>query len=671
MVQGGFGMKPMPAQHVGVIVTVLAITAICAHALLATRDADYTGVLLVLDHLYTLFLVVALFGAGATIGGRILRQLRVQYSDPLEHLLFAVALGHAGLAAAILVAGLVFGVQPWLLLVIVMGSVWLARTELTHLPSLVRKASRSLGPQAGTLALGVFVGVFAYVTVRALGPATDWDALMYHLRLPDQFLDAGGMYRPEDNGHVAFVGLPHMLYLPLLAAGSAPGPAVVSAWYTMALGLAILVAARGTLGDRTARVSLAGFWGSGVILLVAVTPRVDTILAFYLLLVHCALLAARDGDGDRRLILAGLLAGAAVGVKYTALLYFVALAPFAMWLLARRAERVLATTALLGIVTLAAALPWLGKNAILLGDPLYPYLTAATPEPWLSRVLDSQSYAALMEGGPGEQLARAQGRFNVVDLFMAPDRISVEQEGSGYRPTFLLLLLPLALWCRERRELAWLALPALAYVALVVTLQPATSVRYLVPAMAPLTIVAAHALLATGDRLARPAISRRLVSAVLILTLLPVAVAAFQTTSARSIRHLFGMVSRREMLRADAGGYADAVHMINETLTPTSRLLMLWDARGYYLTVPALQDNGIVNWPLLAPRALTSQCLRGTGITHVLINEGALDYYTRRGLHAAALRREELRRFVEMCLTPLYTSGGISVYSLATTDGAR
>lgn len=652
MVQSGFGMKRM-------------------HALLVSRDADYTGVLLILDHLYSLALVVALFGVGAMIGGRILRQLRVQHADPLEHLLFAVALGHAGLATAILVTGLLSGLQPLLLLLIVLVPVWLTRTELTHLRALVRDARRSVGQHLGALALGVSAAVFACVTVVALGPASDWDSLMYHLRLPDQFLDAGSIYRPEDNGHVAFVGLPHMLYLLLLAAGSASAPAVVSAWYTMALGLAVFVVARRTLGDRTARTSVAGFWGSGVILLVAVTPRVDTILAFYLFLVHRALLSARDGDVDKKLILAGLLGGAAVGVKYTALLYLLTLAPMGLWLLLRRADRVMATTALLGIVTLAAALPWLGKNAILLGDPLYPYLIGAPPEPWLSRILERQSWASLMDSGLGEQLARAQGRFDVVDLFVAPERFSVEQEGSGYAPTLLLLLLPLALACRERWLLAGLAMPALAYVALVVVLQPATSIRYLVPAMAPLSIVAAHALEATADRLRRPAIARRVVISVIILTLLPVAMRAFRSAPGRSLAHLFGMVSRHDMLRARTGGYADAVRMINETLTPNSRLLMLWDARGYYLTVPALQDNGIVNWPLLASRALTSQCLRGTGITHVLINEGALDYYTRRGLNTAVLRRQDLIRFVEMCLTPLYTSGGISVYSLATTDGGR
>ena len=50
---------------------------------------------------------------------------------------------------------------------------------------------------------------------------------MYHLRVPAQFLEAGRIYLLEDNLHVAYVQLVHMLYLPLLAYGSTSGPALL------------------------------------------------------------------------------------------------------------------------------------------------------------------------------------------------------------------------------------------------------------------------------------------------------------------------------------------------------------------------------------------------------------------------------------------------------------
>src|SRR5207237_6330692 len=66
----------------------------------------------------------------------------------------------------------------------------------------------------------------------------------------------------------------------------------------------------------------------------------------------------------------------------------------------------------------------------------------------------------------------------------------VEWGGGAFDPELPLLVLPLCLLFLKDKVLGWLAGPALAYVVLVVWLQPTTSLRYLIPAVAPLTLVA-------------------------------------------------------------------------------------------------------------------------------------------------------------------------------------
>src|SRR5438132_10121140 len=122
---------------------------------------------------------------------------------------------------------------------------------------------------------------------------------MYHLRVPKQFLQAGAIYRPEDNAHFAFVGLPHMLYLPLLALGTPEGPALVSALCTLGLALAGFAFGLRFLDDRTAGFSLAILWGSGMLVLVGISARTDTILGFYLFLVHYAVIRAAQAAEPR------------------------------------------------------------------------------------------------------------------------------------------------------------------------------------------------------------------------------------------------------------------------------------------------------------------------------------------------------------------------------------
>jgi len=140
---------------------------------------------------------------------------------------------------------------------------------------------------------------------------------------------------------------------------------------------------------------------------------------------------------------------------------------------------------------------------------------------------------------------------------------------------------------------------------------------------------------------------------------------AFRVTDGPHLQHVLGAASRQAFLRQATGDYADAVSFVNERLPKETRVLMLFEARGYYFRVPVLQDNGITNWPFLVPRAAGPDCLRSAGITHVLLNLGAVHYYERRGLDLRPLRLDAFASFARDCLSPIYSSGGITVFRVA------
>lgn len=632
-------------------------------------SAQYTGPLIVLDLLFSVMLVVALCAITAGLGARLLRMGRFQLNDALESLLVSTAVGLGALATAIVLIGLLFGVHPRVLISIVAAAAFLAETELRALPAAARAALASLRARPDPAGLSV-CGVLAVVLLtHAALPPTDWDALMYHLRVPAQFLRDGAIRLPDDNPHVAFVGLPHMLYLPLLAAGSAAGPALVSALSTLGLVLTAFALSRRFLDARTAGLGLAVLWGSTIIVVVGITARTDTILAFYLLLVHYLVLRAGETEDARWLLLAAALGGMAFGVKYNALLYLVALAPLGWWLLRPGPKRA-ATVGLVLAAFLLAASPWLIKNAILLGDPLYPYLGERRLEPWLARLYGGATTSPPVDPAILGAVWRAQARFNLVDFFTAPERITVEGEGQFYHPNLLLLLVPLWLLVWRQAILARLAVPALVYSVLVLALQPATSLRYLIPALAPLTLVALHSVASVLDKLLPARATRLLLWGAALIVLTGTASFIVQATAGSPLRHIVGATSRHAFLRGRTGGYADAVAFVNGHLPADSRLLMLFEARGFYFRVPVLQDNGITNWPFLAPKASEPGCLRAAGFTHVLVNSGAIYYYARRGVDLAPLRLDALERFGRECLTPIYASGGITVFRLG-GRGAR
>lgn len=72
-------------------------------------------------------------------------------------------------------------------------------------------------------------------------------------------------------------------------------------------------------------------WGSSSLFLVAMTPRVDVTLIFAVLLALYALLLALRDEAPRRPLVAALIAGVAVGIKYHAIPYVAVHVPLALW----------------------------------------------------------------------------------------------------------------------------------------------------------------------------------------------------------------------------------------------------------------------------------------------------------------------------------------------------
>ena len=637
---------------------------------------DVTGLALVLRHLMDLGAVAALLAVCTTVGLEVLARIRVRYDAPLEALLFGLSLG-AGVVATVLLglglAGLLGGPAATLAVLVCAG---IGVRQWRMLPGLLLGALRALvgsGGRARVAVLTMSGAAACFVFLLAIAPPVGWDSLMYHLRVPAQFLAQGRVFLPEDNLHVAFVGLPHMLYLPLLRVGSASAPAVLSAAMTVALSLAMFALASRFWGESCGAVSLLFLWTSPIVLLVGGTARIDLTFAVFLLLAHYALLLALRGDGDLgHTYVAALLAGFALATKYQALLYDAALAPLAfaavrsqtasLRLAADRLARCLA-------LAIAVALPYLAKNVLLLGAPFYPFFTAPALEPWLVPSFHQTTVPPGAAAGAFQALAQARRPFNFADAFLHPGRLTIEQEGAFYyaTPVFLLLLLWPAL--RGDRPLRWVGLPAVGYLVVLLGAFPRTNLRYLIPAVAPLTVVAAVIAVRLGQRL----LPRRVLASVSLLlsglALGPSLVTASVWLSrTRLVDHALGRTSSDAFLvthgASGISAYWRTVRFVNDSLPPDSRVLELFEGRGYLFGRNVLADPRLTNWPLLAGTSAPDDCLRSLGVTHVLVGDGALKYYVSRGLNRDALRLDALERFVARCLRPVLTVPGLTLYQV-------
>lgn len=642
-----------------------------------TRGPAYAGPLLIFDHLFDALLALLAVALSAAAGHRFLRFASLAPAATSELVLYAVAVG-AGLWSVLFLglgaAGLLSG--GWIAGAVAAGGLALRR-DLRRLGALVGDAASEVraaaaGRWLGGIAAAAAAGAGLFLFLHGSAPPGDWDSLMYHLEVPERWLAEGRIHLVDGNLHVAYTGLVQLLYLPFLAVGSPAAAALLNGAFALLLALAVFVLGERLLDAETGTLASAALWASTGLLMVAITARLDTTLAFYLLLGHGALVAAalEPSSARRRLLLAALVLGLSVGIKYHAVAYGACLVPVALWAVWRgagsRARRLRWVAGAAGVAAVAA-LPWMAKNQILLGGPFYPFFTEPVLPPWLARLYGSTAIPESVDARALGALGQAREPFDLLTLFLAPERLTVEPEAAHYHPNALFLLLPLGLLHPRRGRVAALALPPLLYVAGIAFFRPTTNLRYLFPALAPLTLVAALvAVWLAGKIFRRPLVRRGVLGAAALLILVPtVRSAVAWTRRAPVVEQALGTVSRQVYLAAGFGFYAGLAGSVNRNVPPDGRVLLLWEARGFYLAPPHLPDNVLRNWPLLAPYLERSgSCLEQAEITHVLVSDGAVSYYVSRGADPSIFGRQRLERFLGRCAEVVDAGPGYTLHRL-------
>ncbi len=258
-----------------------------------------------------------------------------------------------------------------------------------------------------------------FVALLVLGsilPPWDFDVREYHLQAPKEWFQ---------QGRVAF--LPHNVYgnMPLGAEmhavlamallreprdwwwGALLGKSLMGS-YVLITSWGLYVAGRRFFDSTTAGAAAAVIYLSTPwVLEIALTGHNENAVALYLLLtwhaIGLAWLRCRPSDSHSGTepvqpaepvssrsrsvlgysVLAGVMAGASIACKYTGLLFVLLPAGLAVWLLGGRDR-----WKVVGAFALAAACssgPWLAKNAMLTGNPIYPlaarYLGGSTRTP--------------------------------------------------------------------------------------------------------------------------------------------------------------------------------------------------------------------------------------------------------------------------------------------------
>ena len=331
-------------------------------------------------------LLVAAQAAGALgLGVAALQAVRVA---PEDRAVFALAVGYGALGLTGFGLGLLGVLSPGPILALwACGIGMLAVYARPGAPDLGFWQALSKPAAPALIAAAAFLAELLY----SHAPPVFDDSVYIYLAIPQAYARAHALIQIPSNPHAYFPQTIEMLYAQLLLFTSAEAPKLLNWAFGAASAFVLLRLIRRQLAVAELGLPLAAFVTMPWVVSLTGSGKIDLgSLFFGLAAFHAWLLWRSEGD-DRLFYLSGLLAGFHFATKYTGAAVAAALFLFSLPELRRRGAASAATAAV-GFCLLAAlpVLPWLARNLLLLGNPIYPSSLPGHPgDPYLYAFLRS------------------------------------------------------------------------------------------------------------------------------------------------------------------------------------------------------------------------------------------------------------------------------------------
>ncbi len=597
-----------------------------------------------------------------------LQRLRRLELSLLETVIFGMSLGLGALGLLSLVLGLVGLFQAATVYIV---TITLSALAVPQFKTLWRSKPSSQVWSGPGLAATVYLLLVSLCTVLvALLPPTDWDGLFYHLTGPKLYVQSGGLVGGIDIPHLSFPLLMEMLFAwAILLRGDIAAKLLHTLFAFLLAGLVYLTAYR-LLSKKSAWFAVLIYASMPMVSTLAGWAYNDLALAFYQLAGLYAFIKWRLVAGDSSLesqdirlkswswlILSGIFAGLAMGMKYTSFVTPLIISGLIVWSGYRRmrpkshppqtASNLLRTRhygshitslAIFCFTTLLVALPWYAKNWFFSGNPVYPFLYGLFGGHYWDN-FRAAWYAAAGTGigfQPGTLLALP---------WLLTLGVRDMNYWDGRTGPLLLLFLPLALlyglfrYRRRDPDRPFALDPLLIYALVhffvwtvgVIWSRALWQSRLLLPGLVALAPVAGW-LWSDLARFDRPHFSLRRfanIAVALTLTLIMVDIGLL-TIKIDPVRYLAGMETRDQYLARRLGAYYDTMQQINNTLPAESKIVFLWEPRSYYCRRHCLPDSILDTFPHLVNKhgtaATIARSWHDTGVTHVLVHRAGLAY---------------------------------------------
>jgi len=619
--------------------------------------------------------VIFLIFLSYIIGKKIISIGKFALRSSLEEFLLAEAFGLSAISYSVFLLGLAGGIRliNFVVLYIIILPL-LFSPNIKNACIEFKKNIKSFKPQPRNerkplirkILLFLLIALMAINLLNALTPPIGRDALKYHLRMPQYYIQTGHVHPDPTNFYSYFPELVEMLYTFGLILSNDYSSHIIHLYFGILAMLVIFSFVRRITGVETALLCSLTFYSMPIISQLSSWAYVDLALCFFTLLALNFFSYALKKMDSFLVILSAVLFGLALGIKYLALfsLYAAAIL-FPIRYLSKKEPSKRLPILRLGIcffiISVIPALPWLLRNIFLTGNPVYPFFYSIfggpnwdAPRTAMYDIFMHKSY------GMGNSLP---------DLLLLPWRLVVygadEAPFDGRIGPLYLVLVPLIFFFRPKHKPTTYVL-IYAACFFFVWANVSQQVRFLLPGLGALSMC----LYPVFDREFKGAVINRYTIRILTIGLMIINLSypleLFQRY--QPLAFISGKVDREEFLMRHLKNYPP-IQYVNAHLPSGSKIYMLFMGNiGYYCKRPFIQESFFEDYAFR--NVLTSatsakgiaEWLKKQAVSHLLIDEAIAAQYLYPDLRADHLTI--YNEFRDKYMRPVYRFKNLTLYRL-------
>ncbi len=520
----------------------------------------------------------------------------------------------------------------------------------------------------------------------ALTPPYSWDAQVYHLPIPAAYLEHRHFVPIPFNVYSNMPLAVDLLYVPALMLGGDIAAGLVHFALGCSLVMLLYSAGRKWFSPEAGLIAALLFFCHPMVFYEWSVAFIDIGVAlFFLGAGICAFLWAETKKTGYAAV-SGVLAGIGMGSKYTMVfggLSLLLMYPFLPYILPRKGggkeqqytrRDVAAAFIAYGLAATLSTIPWLIKNTLYTGNPVYPLLYG---------IFGGRDWSAIQSKWLLDwQRSIGMGR-EPLDYLLLPFRVFFLSDlTKGYRGfagtlyPYILILSPAVFALKDRGRRVALTCLVLFALFFIFWSLGAQQVRFLFPALAFLALCSGAAAAGLKDR---SRIGGLVAGCLIMAACIHLCVGHIRTELRREgsfLRVILGRQTRTEFMRERLRTYPCMEYVRREA--PGERILLLFENRVWYASGPSFADSMFEASHILAmaheagdPHRLAKR-IEDLGTKYVIVDE-----IIRAGVgslgDAWVFSREEniveynkaldiLNQYMSIYLTRVYEENQASVY---------